>query len=124
MENVLTSCIMVWYGNCTAADRKALQRVVKSAQKITACSLPTISDIYTSRYRKKASRIIKNPTYPAHRPFALLSSGKRLLRLLRMAGKKQRHHKKTKQNNRVCKMCKWWPCRLLTLHSESLNAPH
>ncbi|XP_053176265.1 uncharacterized protein LOC128359976 [Scomber japonicus] len=31
-------------------DKKALQRVVKSAQRITNCSLPSLEDIYTSRF--------------------------------------------------------------------------
>lgn len=34
IENVL-SCFTVWYGNCSASDRKALQREVKTAQRIT-----------------------------------------------------------------------------------------
>ncbi|KAI3355628.1 hypothetical protein L3Q82_017917, partial [Scortum barcoo] len=31
IESILTSCIMEWYGNSTAADRKHLQRVVRAA---------------------------------------------------------------------------------------------
>ncbi len=34
IESVLTSCITVWYGNCSAADRKTLQRTVNTAAKI------------------------------------------------------------------------------------------
>ncbi len=33
IESVLTSCITVWYGNCSAADRKTLQRTVNTAQR-------------------------------------------------------------------------------------------
>ena len=33
--SLLTNCISVWYGNCSISDRKALQRVVKTAQRIT-----------------------------------------------------------------------------------------
>ncbi|KAL0157257.1 hypothetical protein M9458_048503, partial [Cirrhinus mrigala] len=33
-ESVLTSCITVWYGNCSAADRKTLQQTVNTAAKI------------------------------------------------------------------------------------------
>ena len=32
-------CITAWYGNCAASDRKALQRVVRTAQ------FPAIQDI-------------------------------------------------------------------------------
>uniref|UniRef100_A0A0S7ER42 PPUP7203 n=1 Tax=Poeciliopsis prolifica TaxID=188132 RepID=A0A0S7ER42_9TELE len=31
IESILTNCITVWYGNCSVSDRKALQRVVKTA---------------------------------------------------------------------------------------------
>ncbi|CDQ60482.1 unnamed protein product [Oncorhynchus mykiss] len=32
IESILTGCITAWYGNCSASDRKALQRVVRTAQ--------------------------------------------------------------------------------------------
>ncbi|TQW86691.1 alkylated DNA repair protein domain-containing protein, partial [Clostridioides difficile] len=35
IKRILTGCITVWYGNCSASDRKALQRVVSTAQYIT-----------------------------------------------------------------------------------------
>ena len=31
IESILTGCITAWYGNCSASDRKALQRVVHQA---------------------------------------------------------------------------------------------
>ena len=34
--------ITAWYGNCSASDRKALQRVVQTAQYITGAKLPAI----------------------------------------------------------------------------------
>ena len=37
------SCtITAWYGNCSASDCKALQRVVRTAQYITRAKLPAI----------------------------------------------------------------------------------
>ncbi|KAI3362572.1 hypothetical protein L3Q82_001607 [Scortum barcoo] len=33
VESVLSSCIIVWHGSCSAAEKKALQRVVKAAQR-------------------------------------------------------------------------------------------
>ena len=35
IESFVTGCITAWYGNCSASDRKALQRVVRMAQCIT-----------------------------------------------------------------------------------------
>ena len=31
IESILSGCITAWYGNCTAINLKALQRVVQSA---------------------------------------------------------------------------------------------
>ena len=42
IESILTGCITAWYGNCTASDRKALQRVVRIAQYITGAKLSAI----------------------------------------------------------------------------------
>ncbi|KAI2655641.1 hypothetical protein H4Q32_024234 [Labeo rohita] len=46
IESVLTSCITVWYGNCSAADRKTLQRTVNTAAKIIGAPLPSLLDIF------------------------------------------------------------------------------
>ncbi|KAK3511283.1 hypothetical protein QTP70_034808, partial [Hemibagrus guttatus] len=40
IESILTNCITVWYGNCSVADRKALQREVKTAQRIIGTPHP------------------------------------------------------------------------------------
>ncbi|KAI3372152.1 hypothetical protein L3Q82_007008 [Scortum barcoo] len=45
VESVLSSCIIVWHGSCSAAEKKALQRVVKAAQRTVGRSLPTTTDI-------------------------------------------------------------------------------
>uniref|UniRef100_A0AAR2JX07 Reverse transcriptase domain-containing protein n=1 Tax=Pygocentrus nattereri TaxID=42514 RepID=A0AAR2JX07_PYGNA len=78
VESVVCSSINVWHGSCSAADRKALQRVVKAAQRIVGVSLPSTTDIYTSRCRKRATCIKKDPTHPAHALFVPLPSGRRL----------------------------------------------
>ncbi|KAI3374622.1 hypothetical protein L3Q82_021198, partial [Scortum barcoo] len=48
VESVLSSCIILWHGSCSAAEKKALQRVVKAAQRTVGRSLSTTTDIYTS----------------------------------------------------------------------------
>uniref|UniRef100_A0A3B3BP10 Reverse transcriptase domain-containing protein n=1 Tax=Oryzias melastigma TaxID=30732 RepID=A0A3B3BP10_ORYME len=77
IESILTNCITVWYGSCSAADRKALQRVVKIAQHVTGAPLPAIKDIYKKRCLKRAGKIIKDSNHPAHRLFTPLPSGRR-----------------------------------------------
>ncbi|KAI4881098.1 hypothetical protein NFI96_007136 [Prochilodus magdalenae] len=46
IESILTACITVWYGSCTAYDRKALKRVVRTAESIISSKLPDLQDIY------------------------------------------------------------------------------
>jgi hypothetical protein len=40
------SCISAWYGNRSASDHNALQRVLLTAQYITGAKLPAIQDLY------------------------------------------------------------------------------
>ena len=40
LKRFYSGCITAWYGNCLASDRKALQRVVRTAQYITGAKLP------------------------------------------------------------------------------------
>ncbi len=77
IESVLTSCIIVWYGNCSAADRKTLQRTVNTAAKINGAPLPSILDIFLARCSSKTNSIVKDPTHPSHSLFQLLPSGRR-----------------------------------------------
>ncbi|KAI4900347.1 hypothetical protein NFI96_028637, partial [Prochilodus magdalenae] len=71
IESVLTSSIMVWYGNCTAQDRKALQHVIKTAQSISGAAFPSLQDIYRTRVIRRAHGIIRDnspSTQPLHAP--------------------------------------------------------
>ena len=54
IESILTGCITAWYGNCSASDRKALQRVVRTAQYITGAKLPAGQDLHTRWCPRKA----------------------------------------------------------------------
>ena len=76
IESILTGCITAWYGNCSASDRKALQRVVGTAQYITGAKLPVIQDLYTRRCQMKALKIVKDSSHPSHRLLSLLPHGK------------------------------------------------
>ncbi len=66
-----------WYGNSTAGNRRALQRVVRTARHIVGGELPSLQDIYTRRCTRKARRIIKDSSHPSHRLLSLLPSGRR-----------------------------------------------
>uniref|UniRef100_A0AAZ3R676 Alkylated DNA repair protein AlkB homologue 8 N-terminal domain-containing protein n=1 Tax=Oncorhynchus tshawytscha TaxID=74940 RepID=A0AAZ3R676_ONCTS len=77
IESILSCCITSWYGNCSAHNRKALQRVVRSAQHITGGKLPALQDTYTTRCHRKAIKIIKDNHHPSHCLFTPLSSRRR-----------------------------------------------
>ncbi|TWW65219.1 hypothetical protein D4764_21G0001190 [Takifugu flavidus] len=70
IESILTNCVSVWYGSCTIAEHKALQRVVKTAQRITRTTLPAIGDVQRKRCLHRARSILKDSSHPAHRLFS------------------------------------------------------
>ncbi|KAK3537362.1 hypothetical protein QTP70_008820 [Hemibagrus guttatus] len=76
IESVLTNCITVWYGSTTIRDRKHLQRVVNTAEKIIRAPLPSMQTIYHRRVPRSAASILKDPTHTQHRLFTLLPSGR------------------------------------------------
>jgi hypothetical protein len=77
IESILTDCITAWYGNSSASDHKALQRVMQTAQYITGAKLPVIQDLYTRRCQRKALKMVKFSSHLNHRLFSLLPHGKR-----------------------------------------------
>eukprot|EP00061_Rhincodon_typus_P014464 g41494.t1 len=64
IESILSRCITVWYGKCSAQDRKNLLKVVCTAQTITEANLPSMDSIYVAHCRIKAANIIKEPSHP------------------------------------------------------------
>lgn len=67
VESVLCCTgVTVWYGNTTLEERKALQRVIQTAERITGTQLPSIETIYTERCQKRGGRIMKDLSRPAH----------------------------------------------------------
>ncbi len=77
IESVLTQCISVWYGNSSNQDCKALQRVVRLAERISGSALPSLQDIYLKRCKSRAAKILKDSTHPGNHLFCLLPSSKR-----------------------------------------------
>ncbi|GAA6088507.1 uncharacterized protein LOC109141784, partial [Tachysurus ichikawai] len=78
IESVLTSSITSWFGNSTMQDRRALQRVVRSAERTIHTELPDLKDIYSTWCRTRARKIVKDLRHPNNGLFSLLRSGKRI----------------------------------------------
>eukprot|EP00061_Rhincodon_typus_P001801 g15817.t1 len=64
IETILSGCITAGYGNCSAQDRKKLQKVVCTAQTITEANLPSMDSIYMAHCRGNIANIIKDPLHP------------------------------------------------------------
>ncbi|KAK0139829.1 putative RNA-directed DNA polymerase from transposon BS [Merluccius polli] len=77
VESILTYCLGVWYAGSTAKDRKAVQRIINTAQKIIGCPLPSLENISTSCCLRKIKAITGDPSHPAYSLFDLLPSGRR-----------------------------------------------
>ncbi|TWW70934.1 hypothetical protein D4764_17G0004170 [Takifugu flavidus] len=77
-SSILTSSITVWFAGAIVRDRLRLQRVVRAAEKVIGCRLPSIQDLYISRTRRRAGRITADPSHPGHGLFSPLPSGRRL----------------------------------------------
>ncbi|KAI5610922.1 gastrula zinc finger protein XlCGF28.1-like [Silurus asotus] len=60
IESVLTGSITSWFGNSTMQDRRALQRVVRSAERTIHTKFSELQDIYSTRCRTRARKIMKD----------------------------------------------------------------
>ncbi|KAI4895174.1 hypothetical protein NFI96_005327 [Prochilodus magdalenae] len=74
IESVITSSITAWGSSSTKHDIHKLQRIIRSAEKITGVKPPTPLDLHTSRTRKSAEKIT-DPSHPGHHMFQHLPSG-------------------------------------------------
>jgi hypothetical protein len=74
IESILSGCITAWYDNCSAHNCKALQRVVRSAQRITRDKLPALQDTYCTRFHRNTKKIIKDNNHPSRCLFTPLRS--------------------------------------------------
>ncbi|RXN39337.1 CBL-interacting kinase 4-like protein [Labeo rohita] len=77
IESILTGNILTWFGNSTMQDRRALQRVVRSAERTIHTELPDLHSIYSRRCWTKARKIVKDLSHPNNELFSLMRSGKR-----------------------------------------------
>jgi len=53
-ESILTGSITAWFGNSSSQDRRALNRVVRLAERTIGTTLLTLQDLYSRRCRTRA----------------------------------------------------------------------
>ncbi|KAI4900213.1 hypothetical protein NFI96_011922, partial [Prochilodus magdalenae] len=66
IESVSTTSITVCGSSATKYDTHRQQCLIRSAEKTTGVKLPTLLDLNTSRTRKRAEKIITDPSHPGH----------------------------------------------------------
>ena len=76
IESVLTCSISLWHENSNTSDRKALRRVVRTAER-TIVTLPPIEDLVQKCLLAKVISILRDSTHPYNKLFSLLPSGRR-----------------------------------------------
>ena len=77
IEGILTFNMAMWYGNLNTKGRCKLQRIVNLASKIIGKPQKHLSCIYKEVLRKKAVKIVNDPSHPLCSEFKLLPSGRR-----------------------------------------------
>ncbi|KAI4897986.1 hypothetical protein NFI96_002274 [Prochilodus magdalenae] len=77
MESIPTSSLTVCYVSCTASDQRSLQRMVRTAERVIRTSPPPVQDLCPSRCCSRATKMVSDPTHPAHGLFRLRPSSKR-----------------------------------------------
>ena len=77
IESILTSSFIIFYAAATAKEKSRLQHIIRTAEKVIGCNLPTLEDLHTSRTLRRVRKIVANSN-PGHSLFQLLPSGRRL----------------------------------------------
>lgn len=79
IESILSSCITICFGNCTASDHNTLQWIVRAAEKVIGVPPLSLQDIYHQHCIRRACSILKEKKKTLHIPFihfAVLLSGR------------------------------------------------
>lgn len=59
-------------------NRGRLQRIIRSAEKVSGCNLPSLQDLHASRTLRRAGKIVVGLFHFGHKLLETLPSGRRL----------------------------------------------
>ncbi|KAJ8374254.1 hypothetical protein SKAU_G00048340 [Synaphobranchus kaupii] len=68
IESILTFSITTWFPAASVRDKTRLRRVIRSAERVIGCDLPSLQALHDSRALKPARKIIADPLPPGPRP--------------------------------------------------------
>ncbi|KAM4620420.1 olfactory receptor 8I2-like [Polymixia lowei] len=66
IESILTYSIITWFPAATVKDKTRLQRVIRSAERVIGCPLPSLESLYNSRALRRVRKIMADPSHPGH----------------------------------------------------------
>ena len=77
IESIVTNSIIVWFNQARNVDIVKINRVIRTAEHIIGCSLPSLDTIWRARAVRRACSICNDIFHPANELFELLPSNKR-----------------------------------------------
>ncbi|KAI4904345.1 hypothetical protein NFI96_009497 [Prochilodus magdalenae] len=67
IESVLTTSITIWFGSSISQERTKLRHIIRTAERIIGCNLPSLQQIYTSRRDYSSAVLLLPPPAPLGR---------------------------------------------------------
>ena len=77
IESVLTVSFMCWYGSLCVRSKKVLNDVVNVCSKVVGKRQLCMQELYESRVKRKARRIVNDQSHVLAKYFEVLPSGRR-----------------------------------------------
>ena len=78
IESVAIFAMIVWFKGTSFNDKRYLNRVRKTAERIIGSRVDTFENLYSSRVLKKAQAIMADTSHPLHDLYEPLPSGRRI----------------------------------------------
>lgn len=78
IESIHTFSI-IWYAAATAMDKRRLQHIICSAERMIVVNLPCLQDLYESRTLRRSERIAADPSYYGQMLFETFPSDRKLV---------------------------------------------
>ena len=75
LQSVLSFGLVCVFGNMRKGDRDKLQRLVKTASKMSGCSQTSVTQLWADLVADEAERILRDPSHPLYRRFQLSNRG-------------------------------------------------
>ena len=66
IKSILTSSIAIWYAAAITKVKSRLQCIIRTAEKVIGCNMPSLEDLHTLRTLRRARNIAADSSHPGH----------------------------------------------------------